>query len=240
MEDRFASCCAFTRAEEGGYVADPRDSGNWTSGRVGEGRLVGSNMGVGAPALLAWMGPGATISPEQMRGLALCTYEAIARCNYWSPLGCSKIPPGLDLMVFDFGWNRGVAGCLDVLMRSVAADPLEANAANATWPDMRPPWRPVEQLLRQIPAASVRLLQRAVGIEDDGIIGPETLGAMRGRKDMMLPVAILALSAAQVASYRRLFNFSLYGRGWLARSARRQAAALAAVRMAQASGSVAA
>ncbi len=82
METCFTSCSAFTRAEEGGYVADRRDSGNWSSGHVGQGMLVGSNMGVGAPALLAWIGSGAQLTAEKMRTLSLSTSEAIAQHNY--------------------------------------------------------------------------------------------------------------------------------------------------------------
>ena len=43
----------FVVREEGGYSSDSRDGGNWSSGRVGVGTLIGSNMGVGAPALIA-------------------------------------------------------------------------------------------------------------------------------------------------------------------------------------------
>ena len=122
METSFETCLAFTRGEEGGYVSDSRDSGNWTSGQVGQGTLVGSNMGVGAPALLEWMGPGATVTAEQMQYLPLSTYEAIARCKYWTPLGCEVMPAGLDMMAFDFGWNRGTGTSLTLFARCLASE----------------------------------------------------------------------------------------------------------------------
>jgi lysozyme family protein len=229
MESCFASCSAFTRTEEGGYVDDPRDSGNWTGGHVGQGVLVGSNMGVGAPALLAWMGPGARITTEQMRKLPLATYEAIARCKYWSPMGCGLLPAGLDLMVFDFGWNRGIRTSLDIVTRSLGVDQQQAGSRTSAGITTKTGGTP-EQLLQGMTAANVRILQKALDLSADGIAGAQTVKGLEARQDLHLMAAILALSAAQVASYRQLANFPIYGTGWLARSARRQAAALAAAR----------
>ena len=102
----FLACSVFTRVEEGGYVDDPRDTGNWTGGAVGAGTLIGSNMGVGAPTLAAWLRSPA-IGVATMRGLSLSIYGAIAKAQYWNPMACADMPPGIDLMLFDFGWNRG-------------------------------------------------------------------------------------------------------------------------------------
>ncbi len=226
METNFASCLVFTQAEEGGYVADRRDSGNWTSGHVGDGVLVGSNMGVGAPTLLAWMGPDGIITAELMRNLRFSTYEAIARCQYWEPLGCGAVPEGIDLMLFDYGWNRGIATslnslaeCLNVLREgsslttsATVADALQQISAAA--------------LLRQLARDGVRILQRMLRVPDDGLAGPQTTAAFGTRRDLRVIALILALSAAQVASYRLLANFAVYGEGWLARAARRQTTAV--------------
>ena len=226
METCFTSCSVFTRSEEGGYVADPRDSGNWTGGQVGDGDLVGSNMGVGAPALAAWMGPGARVTAEQMRKLALSTYEAIARCKYWLPLECGMLPSGVDLMVFDFGWNRGIATSLSLLVRCLAAGQSQT--------DLAPTLAAVHALesvlpisvLPQICRSGVVILQGKLGIEEDGIAGPITTRQLIARPDLYVTALILALSSMQINSYRRLTNFPIYGAGWLARTARRQAIAL--------------
>ncbi len=226
METCFTSCSAFTRAEEGGYVADPRDSGNWTGGQVGDGDLVGSNMGVGAPALAAWMGPGARVTAEQMRKLALPTYEAIARCKYWSPLECGALPPGVDLMMFDFGWNRGVTASLNILIRclSVSQPKIKLSqglAALSALESVLP-----GSILPQICRSGVVILQGRLGIQEDGVAGPTTAKYLEARPDLYRTALILALSSAQISSYRRLANFAIYGTGWLARTARRQAVAL--------------
>ena len=228
METCFTSCSAFTRAEEGGYVADSRDSGNWSSGHVGQRMLVGSNMGVGAPALLAWIGSGGQLTAEKMRTLSLNTSEAIARRNYWTPLGCGALPAGIDLMAFDFGWNRGIRTSLSVMIQCL--DPSQ-HPTPATHPAAIAEALQVasmELMLRRISADRVKILQRALGVQVDGIAGQETVRAFGARPDLRAAATILALSTAQVASYRQLANFPTYGRGWLARSDRRQAAALVA------------
>lgn len=181
----FDACTAFTRAEEGGYVDDPRDSGNWSDGLVGSGLLIGSNMGVGAPALVQWLAD-TDVTAETMRMLTPAIYGAIARANYWNPMSCADMLPGVDLMLFDFGWNRGID-------------------------------------------ASIRLIQRVVGVPDDGICGRATLHAAHSRNGTAL---IDALSAAQTDDYRNLENFGIYGRGWLARTDCRHAAALLQARTA--------
>lgn len=175
----FVGCSAFTRVEEGGYVDDPRDTGNWTGGAVGSGVLVGSNMGVGAPALAAWM---KTSSPtvDAMRKLSFSVYSAIAKAEYWNPMACDDMPGGVDLMLFDFGWNRGAG-------------------------------------------TSIRLLQRVLGVGQDGICGPKTIRAAHRQAGVEL---VQELAAGQTASYRSLRNFNIYGRGWLARTGRRQTEAL--------------
>ena len=114
MDADFTACSIFTRVEEGGYVDDPRDTGNWTGGAVGAGALIGSNMGVGAPALAAWFKTTA-ISVAVMRGLSLSIYGAIAKAHYWNPMACADMPPGIDLMLFDFGWNRGPGTSIHLL-----------------------------------------------------------------------------------------------------------------------------
>ena len=183
-------------------------------------------MGVGAPALAAWMGPGARLTAEQMRKLPLSTYEAIARCKYWSPLQCGALPSGVDLMMFDFGWNRGVTTSLDLLSRCLSTgqsqiDSTQSLAAVQALQSVLP-----VSILPQVSRSGVLMLQDRLGIKEDGIAGPETAKQLAARPDLYVPALILALSSAQINSYRRLTNFSIYGAGWLARTARRQAVAL--------------
>lgn len=116
MDHEFEVCTAFTRLEEGGYVDDPRDSGNWTGGAVGVGLLIGSNMGVGAPALAVWL-QGTDVTAATMRTLPAAIYNAMARARYWTPMSCADMPAGVDLMLFDYGWNRGVGSSIRLLQQ---------------------------------------------------------------------------------------------------------------------------
>jgi lysozyme family protein len=73
---------------------------------------------------------------------------------------------------------------------------------------------------------SARLLQRALrfsGEEVDGCVGPETLDAA-AKCDPRILVADLA--ERQVAYYRSLADFPIFGAGWLDRTEARRSAAL--------------
>lgn len=71
---------------------------------------------------------------------------------------------------------------------------------------------------------SARLLQEAVGVPADGEVGPVTLAAITENDPAAL---IQSLADAQADHYRSLTQFDEFGRGWLARVARRRAAAMA-------------
>jgi lysozyme family protein len=76
---------------------------------------------------------------------------------------------------------------------------------------------------------SARLLQQSLGFSGDavdGCVGPETLAAA-AKADPRLVIEDLA--ERQAAYYRGLGDFAIFGRGWLARTDARRAAALAMV-----------
>lgn len=76
------------------------------------------------------------------------------------------------------------------------------------------------------PRESVILLQRILGVAQDGDLGPITLAAAESSL-AVLRSRIPALASLQDAYYRQLSGFARYGTGWLARTQRRQAAAMA-------------
>lgn len=64
---------------------------------------------------------------------------------------------------------------------------------------------------------AIRLLQRAVGVDDDGAFGPATKAAVAART----PKAVIdAYHDAHAAFYEGLPTFWKYGKGWLARNDR--------------------
>ena len=77
------------------------------------------------------------------------------------------------------------------------------------------------------PGAAARLMQEALGLEADGVLGPRTLEAARAA-DPADAIGIFA--ALRAARYRRRDAFATFGRGWLNRleSVRVQALAWAA------------
>lgn len=64
--------------------------------------------------------------------------------------------------------------------------------------------------------AAIKLLQKAVGTKQDGIIGPATLAAANS---LTSPEAIYKFNAARIELYTSISTFQTYGRGWMARIA---------------------
>ena len=227
MEDVFLLCLDFTRTEEGGYTCDPHDSGNWSSGLIGRGRLVGSNMGVSAPTLISWLGrdDAATVTAGVMRTLAESTYQAIAKARYWRSMSCDNLTGPVAMMVFDFGWNVGVATSARLLQSTIGLQgelvdgdlgPRTIAAANALrWPAIIP----------KLDDTSVKVLQRMCHVPVDGIAGAATIDALTVQPALMPIGLALALGCVQTEFYRKLPNFGTYGKGWLARTERRVDAA---------------
>lgn len=226
-EAAFAAACAFTRAEEGGYSDRADDAGNWTAGRVGEGLLVGSNMGVSAPVLQAWLGERTPLDAATMRALSRSTFEAIAQTRYWTPLGADRLAAPVAVMVFDFGWNAGI-GCAARLFQRVlglAGDDVDGDigpetAARAA----RPAWG---LLLASLHGSAILDLQRRCGVAPDGVAGPRTLAALAAAPALWPRALATRLADAQLATYRGMQGYAVFGAGWAARTRRRLAAAVA-------------
>ncbi len=72
------------------------------------------------------------------------------------------------------------------------------------------------------PPRSAELLQRVAGVAEDGVIGSITLAAVGG---MDAGEVIGRLAIAQANHYRSRPDFGEFGKDWLARTDRRQAAA---------------
>ena len=69
-------------------------------------------------------------------------------------------------------------------------------------------------------ATSAQILQRCVGVEADGAIGPMTLLAVKGAHTASL---VTSLSAAQLAYYQGLSGWTTFGQGWARRVSERTA-----------------
>lgn len=63
---------------------------------------------------------------------------------------------------------------------------------------------------------AARFLQRAVGVADDGVVGPRTVAAVNAAP---LSSVLLAFNAERLRFYTQLSTFDTFGRGWVRRVA---------------------
>lgn len=220
MKQNLTPTAAFTFAEEGGYSSDPADSGNYAAGV-----FIGSNCGVTATELCAWMAP-AKVNAITMRALTQAQAQPIFAARYWQAMNCDALPGGVDVMTCDFGYNAGAPTSAMELQTLVGADvdgwigDQTAAACLAVDP---------AALARQLTADSAKALQKAIGVSSDGQVGQATLAALTAHANPGALALCFALYDAQVAHYRSLAQFPRYGNGWLGRTSRRLALALSLI-----------
>ncbi len=102
---QFTRCVDLIFRHEGGFVDDPADPGRAT------------NMGITLGTLAAVRGT--PVSREDVQNLTRDEARQIYRAQYWNALGCDSLPAGIDLVVFDFGVNAGVARSAKLLQQLV-------------------------------------------------------------------------------------------------------------------------
>jgi lysozyme family protein len=105
----FNIAVAITLEHEGGFQNDPKDSGNWTGGKVGVGTLVGTKYGI-TPLDM----PGvdiANITPSQ----AFAFYAK----KYWSPLYAQINSQSVANKLFDLGVLFGVGTAVKMFQHTV-------------------------------------------------------------------------------------------------------------------------
>jgi len=232
----YAATKAFTISQEGGYTDDPRDSGNWSSGETGVGTLIGSNYGCGAPATIAYMAktqPGFVVTAAWMAALPVAVYDGMVQTGYWNPLQCDSLPAGIDLSLFDDGWNTGIGSATKKLQGLLGTTqdgeigPVTLGLINTV------ALAPIAKALNSTDAMTMQTL---LSVDPDGDVGPITLAAVAAQESTIrVPLLILRLSELQVAYYESLSNFATYGQGWLNRTAARAEAALTLAATANAS-----
>jgi len=97
--ENFERALAEVFGHEGGYTADLRDAGNWTSGKRGVGQLKGTKYGISAAAF----------PYLDIKNLTVKQAGEIYRERYWKVVGGDTLEPGVDLAVFDAAVNSGVS-----------------------------------------------------------------------------------------------------------------------------------
>ena len=104
---------AFDRliGHEGGYSDDPKDPGNWTSGRVNVGGLKGTKYGIAAN----------TYGDLDIRNLTLADAKTIYYRDWWLKSGADQLNPAIVFQLWDFAVNAGMGTAIRALQRAVSA-----------------------------------------------------------------------------------------------------------------------
>lgn len=225
MQSNFEKSAQFTASCEGLYQCNRSDPGNWTGGQVGHGTLVGTMRGISAPVMVRWLHDPAMVTVRVMQSITQETFSAIARALYWRAINGDELPGGVDLMLFDFAFNSGVARAAKQLQRvlGMEATQIDGDIDEAT----------VEavfamsqgKVLETLSDKYRRKLQADLGVVVDGTIGPKTINALFEQK-CRWRVLIYALATQQEAAYRSFRAFPEFGHGWLGRLDARVQAAL--------------
>jgi lysozyme family protein len=94
---------------EGGLSLDPKDRGNWTSGKIGVGELKGSKYGISAM----------TYPTLDIKNLTLDQAKEIYKRDFWIKLGLDKLPTEISFDMFDTAVNSGVTRAVKLLQKCV-------------------------------------------------------------------------------------------------------------------------
>jgi len=115
-------------SHEGGFQANKNDKGNYNS----EGKLVGTNFGISAPVLEAYLGR--PVTAQDMKELTEDTAKDIYRRNYIHPvvnnLGVEPSNPAFEQVV-DMVVNHGYANTVPIVQRAIGVK-VDGKAGPAT------------------------------------------------------------------------------------------------------------
>lgn len=98
---------------EGGYTNNTTDPGNWTGGRPGSGKLVGTKFGISAK----------TYPSLDIKNLTLAQAKAIYKKDYWDKVKAEQFPASVRLDVFDDAVNIGQERAVKLLQTALGAKP---------------------------------------------------------------------------------------------------------------------
>lgn len=117
-----------------------------------------------------------------------------------------------------FGISKRAYPDLDILR--LTEDEAKAIYKRDYWDKLRTDEIPEELAICLFDAAvnmgrdrAVRLLQRACGVAQDGVMGGNTIAAAN-----RLPEAVVRFSAERVIAYTGIRGFDTFGKGWLRRT----------------------
>jgi lysozyme family protein len=92
---------------EGGFTANPKDRGNWTSGKIGVGELRGTKYGISAAAYPAL----------DIKNLTVLDAKKIYWAQWWQPLRMESMHNVMRYQMFDAAINHGMFAASRMLQR---------------------------------------------------------------------------------------------------------------------------
>lgn len=95
--EAFKAWCAFLDPTEGGLSLDPRDPGNWTSGKPGIGVLKGTKYGISASAYPAL----------DIASLTLDQADDLRKKDYWDKISGDLIHPSIAFVLAEAAYGSG-------------------------------------------------------------------------------------------------------------------------------------
>jgi lysozyme family protein len=96
---------------EGGYSSDAGDAGNWTGGRVGQGKLLGTKFGIAAN----------TYPDLDIKNLTWEQAKGIYRRDFWEKIGGDRLKGAAGYVVLDAAINSGIGQATRWVQRAVGA-----------------------------------------------------------------------------------------------------------------------
>ena len=105
----FDQAIARVLPHEGGFTRNPADRANWTSGRIGVGKLNGTKFGISA-----------MMYPDQdIKSLTWPRAKSIYLLDFWQPLHADQFPDGVAYQLLDFAINSGIKQTTRALQRAL-------------------------------------------------------------------------------------------------------------------------
>lgn len=94
MKINFPTCLSLVLKDEGGFVNDPQDPGGATDDGVVQHLYNAYRQQIG-------------LAEQSVKLVSQDELRAIYRQQFWGPLNCDALPPGVDYVTFDYGVNSG-------------------------------------------------------------------------------------------------------------------------------------
>ncbi len=108
VADHFETFIRRILSHEGGYSSDRTDPGNWTGGRVGVGKLLGTKYGIAAN----------TYPHLNIKALTWEQAKEIYRRDFWQASRAHQLPPAVGFQLLDGAVNSGISRAVQWLQRA--------------------------------------------------------------------------------------------------------------------------